>query len=83
MLTEYGRLFTHMDKGLYAGVVFFYLKKAFDTVDHTILVKKLSNLGISGVELDFFNSYLSDRKQCCSINGYTSSFQFVRSRYLG
>ena len=67
----------NMDRGNYNGVVFFDIKKAFDTVDHEILLCKLNKYGISGVELSWFKSYLSDRKQSCFLNGESSSFKFV------
>ena len=54
------------------AVVFPDIRKAFDTVDHKILLDKLSYYGIEGNELSFFKSYLSDRTQCCSINGVKS-----------
>ena len=55
----------NMDKGLYTGVVYFDLKKAFDTVDHSILLLKLSRYGVNDIELECFESYLSNRQQCC------------------
>ncbi len=67
----------NMDKGNYNGVVFFDIKKAFDTVDHEILLCKLHKYGISGVELDWCKSYLSNRKQSCFLNGENSSFKIV------
>jgi hypothetical protein len=51
---------------------FFYLKRAFDVCSHSILIKKLKNLGIKGMELEWFSSYLTDRKQCVDINGTLS-----------
>ena len=53
----------NMDKGLINGVVFLDLKKAFDTVDHDILIKKLEFYGIKNTALRWFISYLSQRKQ--------------------
>ena len=43
-----------------------------DTVDHEILLAKVNHYGINGVSNDWFRSYLSDRQQYVSINGYDS-----------
>ena len=61
-----------IDNGNYGGGIFIDLKKAFDTVNHTILLKKLEHYGIRGVPLQWFESYLSDRKQFVSVNGHSS-----------
>jgi hypothetical protein len=57
--------------------VFLDLKKAFDTVQHDILLKKLAKFGINGNILDWFKSYLSGRKQCVDINGTLSDFKDI------
>ena len=46
------------------------MQKAFDTVDHQILLAKLKHYGIRGVSNDWFKSYLSNRNQYVSKNGY-------------
>ena len=52
--------------------VFVDLQKAFDTVDHQILLAKLSHYGNRGVSNDWFKSYLSNCRQYVSINEYKS-----------
>ena len=66
-----------MDKGMINSVVFLDIKKAFDTVNHKILLDKLSYYGIEEDELSLIKSYLSDRTQCCSINGVKSKFRSI------
>ena len=63
----------NIDDGLLNGVVFIDLQKAFDTIDHSILVRKLCNYGIDQTSLRWFRSYLSDRTQKCSVNGHLSN----------
>ena len=61
-------------KKKYVGAVLVDLKKAFDTVDHVILLKKLFCYGIRDVPFDWFESYLSDREQCSMVGDSKSSF---------
>ena len=55
-----------MESGELCGAVFLDLTKAFDTVDHDILLSKLSAIGVSPSTLQWFKSYLSHRKQWTS-----------------
>ena len=56
---------------------FIDFKKAFDTVDHSILLRKLQHYGLGNDTLIWIKSYLSQRKQRCTINGRTSSELFI------
>ena len=68
-----------MDKGKINGVVFFDIRKAFDSVKHDILLRKLKNqFGIQDIELRWFKSYLTNREQVCPVNGHTSSPKKIR-----
>ena len=60
-------------KGNYTLGVFIDLSKAFDTVDHQILLKKLHYYGIDGTALKWFKSYLSNRKQYISTQEISES----------
>jgi Reverse transcriptase (RNA-dependent DNA polymerase) len=56
----------------YTLAIFCNLRKAFDTCDHTILIKKLHKIGVRGIELDWFLSYLNGRTQFVSLDGVLS-----------
>ena len=62
-----------LDNKKYACGVFVDLQKAFDTVNHDILINKLEHYGIRGIASDWFSSYLKNRSQFVSILGFESS----------
>ena len=62
----------YLDMGNYVFGLFLDLTKAFDTVDHEILLKKMERYGIRGHANDFFRSYLTGRQQYCYINNVAS-----------
>ena len=72
-LTDYIKIQT--SKGLYTGMLMLDLQKAFDTVDHDILCKKLKAMGIKSV--DWFRSYLSYRNQIVNVNDTESDPSLV------
>ena len=51
-----------LDTGLLTGVILIDLQKAFDTIDHNILLLKMPSLGFSHEVIDWYKSYLSSRK---------------------
>ena len=63
----------NIDNGLLNGVLFIDLKKAFDTIDHEITLRKLANYGVDPNALRFFASYLYNRSQKRSVIGALSS----------
>ena len=63
----------NIDNGMLNGVVFIDLKKAFDTIDHEILLLKLNNYGVDSTSLKLFESYLTNRSQKCKVNGELSN----------
>ena len=69
-----------MDNRKYSRDIFIDLKKAFDTVNHEILLTKLEHYGIRGVINSWFRSYLSDRRQ--SIRKQTNAYLKLKRSYV-
>jgi len=60
------------NSGRYTGMIMIDLQKAFDCVDHSLLIRKLSAMGVASV--DWFRSYLNDRSQCTRVGDVDSGF---------
>ena len=67
-----------MDRNFFNLVVFIDLKKAFDTVDHEILVEKLLLFRITDSIFELLKSYLFHRSQKCEVNGVFSKGNTVK-----
>ena len=72
ILTLINTITSAIDKSLHTIGIFLDFSKAFDTIDHTILLHKLSHYGIRGKALEWFRNYLSNRNQYVSLNGHNS-----------
>ena len=72
-------IYQSKSKSYKPGIIFLDIKKAFDTVNHDILIQKLSYYGIGGTVLKWFKNFLVNRHQCTKINGKISSFLEILS----
>ena len=70
LLATLDRVSDALDKKRTTVGVFIDLSKAFDTVDHTILLNKFDYYGIKDLALEWFKHYLSDRLQYVKIGGF-------------
>ena len=73
---------TNMDKNMYMCGIFIDLQKAFDTVNHSILLQKLQHYGIHGIINDWFSSYLLNRSQTTQIGTVASDKETTVISYL-
>ena len=77
VLDIYNKLLDNMDRKLITCSIFLDLRKAYDTINHTILIKKLEKYGIRGLPLQLLASYLTDRQQYTIVNQYKSKSRDV------
>ena len=68
-----------LDKGFATDVIYFDFSKAFDSIPHVRLIKKLKAYGVDGPLLKWFESFLVGRRQCVCINATLSSWTQVNS----
>ncbi len=71
-------LITALDRRQHCAALFVDLTKAFDLVDHALLLQRLKSIGLGNSALSWFKNYLSDRTQCVAVDNYTSSIVRVR-----
>ena len=65
----------NMDEGKVTGAIFLDLKKAFDTVNHSLLLNKLKKFGIRDIEINWFKSYLNNRMQSVKVGSTLSDLK--------
>jgi len=75
----YDKISNAIENNEFSLGIFFDLAKAFDTVNHNILIKKLSMYGIRGAQLKWFSSYLENRSQLVYINGVSSDLRDINT----
>ena len=68
-----------LDNGIFTHTCFLDMAKAFDRVNHSLLALKLRSVGVYGVELKWFDSYLCGRSICTNVDGVRSSMQSISS----
>ena len=72
LLAQYDLVLRQMEEGKNIDVIYLHFAKAFDKVDHGILIHKLRHIGISGKLGIWLNDFLTDRSQSVVINGTTT-----------
>ena len=71
-------LYKHIDSGNVVFSLFVDFRKAFDCVNHEILLSKLNTCGVRGIAIDWFLSYLTNREQYVSINNVDSNPRVIQ-----
>ena len=77
ILDIYEKILNNLDNGQTTCSIFLDLAKAFDSVSHEILLRKLEKYGIQGKVLELFTSYLAERKQFVEIDNVQSLIKII------
>ena len=70
---------SNLNKGNKIGAIFMDLSKAFDTLDHSLLIAKLEAYGFDSLSLEFMKNYLTNRKQRCKVGNCFSIWRKITS----
>ena len=79
LLKQHDDILTNLMNNMETDVIYLDFAKAFDKVDHAILLQKLKNIGIDGELLDWISDFLLNRKQVVVVNGILSYLTEVLS----
>ena len=71
------KILSSLNKGDYVVGIFLDLRKAFDTVNHEILMQKLYKYGVRGISYNWFKSYLYQRQQYVLFSDFKSTTQYI------
>ena len=74
LLEAYNKIVTDLDNNKHLVGIFLDLSRAFDTINHDILLSKLVHYGVPGNALEWFRNYLSNRPQYCTFNRVHSMY---------
>ena len=79
LLEHHNKILEELEKSNNVDVIYLDFAKAFDKVDHGVLLNKLRKIEINGKIGVWIHNFLSNRQQCVAANGTTSSEAQVRS----
>ena len=79
LLEHHNKILEDLEKPNNVDVIYIDFAKAFDKVDHDILLNKLNKIGINGKIGVWIHNFLSNRQKCVAVNGTTSREAQVRS----
>lgn len=71
------KIISNMDNGRTPLCIFIDMSKAFDTLNHNILINKLKHYGINNIALNLISSYLTNRRQYVDFNGIESNYELL------